>query len=244
MDYKIFFDNIRGSIPLTQGNVAGFERVIGFGESHGYSIKDTAYVTATAYWETANTMQPVKEAYWLDEDWRKKHLRYYPWYGRGDVQLTWEDNYKKAGKAIGVDLISNPEKALDPAISVQILYRGMENGWFSGKKLSDYITPLTASQTYASIQAEYRNARRIVNGTDKQDDIASIAIRIYKALQKASYTPKVESIPVVVETPPQPPIATPEPIPAGLEITLRKGDLSKVTLEDFYLALKSLYEEK
>lgn len=57
-----------------------------------------AYVIATSYWETNKTMVPVKEAYWLSENWRKDNLRYYPWYGRGYVQLTWEDNYKKASK--------------------------------------------------------------------------------------------------------------------------------------------------
>lgn len=238
MNYKDFFDAIRTTIPLTTGNVAGFERVIGYGEDKGYHIKDVAYVTATAYWETAHTMQPVKEAYWLSEDWRKKNLRYYPWYGRGDVQLTWEENYKKAGKELGVDLTTDPEKALDPKISVQVLYHGMEKGWFTGKKLSDYVTKNT-TQTYALTQAEYKNARRIVNGTDKDDEIASIAIKLYKALQKASYSPKVEVIPEPPKPPVQPPVAQPEV--SGLEIVLRKGELDKITLQDFYLALKSLY---
>lgn len=47
------------------------------------------------------------------------------------------------------------------------------------------------------------------------------------------------------ETPVQPPVAQPEPIPTPsteLELVLRKGELNKITLEDFYLALKSLYE--
>ena len=34
-----------------------------------------AYILATAYWETARTMHPVVEAYWLSEEWRKKNLR-------------------------------------------------------------------------------------------------------------------------------------------------------------------------
>ena len=38
-----------------------------------------AYLLATAFWETARTMQPVDEAFWLSEAWRKKNLRY----GRG-----------------------------------------------------------------------------------------------------------------------------------------------------------------
>ena len=41
-----------------------------------------AYMLATTFHETARTMLPVREAYWLSEDWRKQHLRYWPWYGR------------------------------------------------------------------------------------------------------------------------------------------------------------------
>lgn len=40
-----------------------------------------AYVLATVDWETNKTFKPVKEAYWLSENWRKKNLRYYPFYG-------------------------------------------------------------------------------------------------------------------------------------------------------------------
>lgn len=47
--------------------------------------------------------------------------RYWPWYGRGLIQLTWERNYRAAGKALGVDLISDPDKALEPETSARIL---------------------------------------------------------------------------------------------------------------------------
>lgn len=245
MDKKVFYDAIRKDIPLTTGNVAGFDRVLDYGETHGYRIKDVAYVTATAYHETAHTMQPVKEAYWLGEDWRKKNLRYYPWYGRGDVQLTWEENYKLASKELGIDLISDPDKALDPKISVQVLYKGMEQGWFTKKKLSDYITK-QVNQTYALTLAEFKNARRIVNGTDKDDEIAAIALKLYKALQKANYAPVVQSTPEPEKPSVQPPVVieTPIPVPNELELVLKRGDLSKVTLEDFYNALKTLHGDK
>src|SRR4029079_15992876 len=56
-----------------------------------------AYMLATAFQETNQTMQPVREAYWLSEEWRRRNLRYYPFYGWGYVQLTWEANYRRAG---------------------------------------------------------------------------------------------------------------------------------------------------
>jgi predicted chitinase len=32
----------------------------------------------------------------------QKKLRYYPWYGRGLIQLTWQDNYQKASDALKI----------------------------------------------------------------------------------------------------------------------------------------------
>lgn len=140
----------------------------------GLSKPHTAYVLATAKWETAHTMKPVREAYWLSEAWRKKNLRYYPWYGRGYVQLTWEDNYKKAGKKLGVDLTTNPDKAMEPEIAAKVLVTGCKEGWFTGKKLGDYTT--------------YEDMRRVVNGTDKKREIADLAREYEKALHDTKVT--------------------------------------------------------
>ena len=87
-----------------------------------------AYVLATAKWETNHTFKPVKEAYWLSEKWRKKNLRYYPYYGRGLVQITWKKNYEKFGKLLGIDLVDNPDLALKPDVAVFILVYGMMSG--------------------------------------------------------------------------------------------------------------------
>lgn len=51
-------------------------------KKQGLNLKNQiAYVLATTEWETANTFKPVKEAYWLSEEWRRKNLRYFPFYG-------------------------------------------------------------------------------------------------------------------------------------------------------------------
>lgn len=81
--------------------------------------------------ETASTFRPVREAYWLDdafgyeqaEAWRRTYLRYWPFYGRGYVQLTWASNYLVYGLAIGVDLVTYPGRALEPAIAADNLAR-------------------------------------------------------------------------------------------------------------------------
>lgn len=85
------------------------------------STASQAAVAATVAIETASTFEPVREAFWLSEEWRRNNLRYYPYYGRGYVQLTWDYNYRLYGERIGVDLLGNPDAALDPHISARVL---------------------------------------------------------------------------------------------------------------------------
>ena len=119
------------------------------------------YVLGTVDWETAHTFQPVKEAYWNSENWRKSHLRYYPYYGRGYVQLTWKDNYRKYGEKLGIDLVGNPDLALDPDNAMFILIDGFKTGAFTGKKITDYIN---------EDRTDFYNARRCINGLDRADE--------------------------------------------------------------------------
>jgi predicted chitinase len=127
-----------------------------------------AYVLATADHETAHTFQPVSEAYWLpDADaWRKRHLSYYPYYGRGYVQLTWEKNYELYGRLLGLDLVRKPDLALDPRTALFVLVHGFRTGHFTGRKLSDYVN---------DHRTDFLDARRCINGTDKQAEIAALA---------------------------------------------------------------------
>lgn len=125
-----------------------------------------AYILATANWETARTMKPVREAFWMSEQWRADKLRYYPWYGRGYVQLTWERNYRRAENELGVDLTSNPDAAMKPEIAAKVLVMGMMFGWFTGAALPVYVN---------DTKSDYINARRVVNGTDKAEEIAELA---------------------------------------------------------------------
>lgn len=143
----------------------------------GLLRNQAAYVLATAYWETARTMKPVEEAFWVrnPDVWRSKNLRYYPWHGRGYVQLTWEKNYRRAGVELGLDLTTDPDVVMQPKIAAQILVIGSLRGWFTGKKLGDYITLK---------KSDFVGARRIINGTDKARDIATIA-KIYDRELKA-----------------------------------------------------------
>ena len=92
------------------------------------------------------------------------------------MQLTWYENYDKAGRLLGIDLLNKPELALDAAIAARIMREGMLDGWFTGKKLANYVGLRTAN---------YVGARHIINGRDKAEQIAAQAVVFELALRKA-----------------------------------------------------------
>lgn len=158
-------------------NLGHTQKLITAAHACGYLRNQCAYLLATSFLETGYTMEPVREAYWVKnaEAWRKKHLRYYPHYGRGFVQLTWDYNYERAAKELNIpELCTNLDLALDPEIAAKIAVLGMQEGWFTGKKLSDYMT-LKTSRFY--------DARRIINGLDQASKIADFAKQYDAALK-------------------------------------------------------------
>lgn len=188
-------------------NLGYTQKILDVCRIRGILLNTTAYTLATAYWETGKTMEPVREAFYLGkkaEAYRKK-LRYYPWYGRGFVQLTWKENYIKAGKRLGVDFIKDPDLVMDPDLAARILVIGMEEGWFTGKDLDDYIDDIDESDE--EDRKEYESARRIVNGVDKKKEIAALALEYEKALREANYTPGVTLAEPTVEAPVEAPKA-------------------------------------
>ena len=60
----------------------------------------------------------------------------YKYRGRGLIQLTGKNNYKKYGDLLGVDLVNNPELANDPVIAQKIASSYYLNKG-KGKDLSD-----------------------------------------------------------------------------------------------------------
>lgn len=147
-----------------------------------------AYLLATAYHETAQTMQPIRE---YGE--RPYFAKYEPgtpigrdlgnsvagdgyrYRGRGYVQITGRRNYTRAGSKLGVNLIGDPDAALQPTIAARILIEGCREGWFTGRRLEDYL-PLGAAPDYVG-------ARRVINGTDRAQQIAGYARTFAAALQ-------------------------------------------------------------
>jgi hypothetical protein len=186
---------------------------------HGLLRNQAAYVLATALHETAHTMKPVRETLAKTDakakeiltkawkagklPWVKKDYWSDGWFGRGYVQLTHKANYERAGKKLGVDLVKHPSLAMEPKIAAEVLVLGSKEGWFTGRRLLDFMT-LTRS--------DYVGARKIINGTDKADLIAGYAKQYDVLLKAAGYGAEtVRPIPAAPVEPPKP--ATPIPVP-------------------------------
>ncbi len=183
-DKGAFFSTVRARLgSLNQLQVTGLETVLDACE--GAPLAHAAYMLATAWHETNKTMQPVREAYWLSEEWRKTHLRYFPWYGRGFVQLTWKVNYTKADAKCAAEFNLSPGAVLDepdlvmrPDLAAFIMRKGMDEGWFSGVSLGK-VLPSSGVAT----RQQYMNARTIINGHDKADLIEDYAQAFEHALR-------------------------------------------------------------
>ncbi|MEN3146781.1 hypothetical protein ABCW43_05670 [Neorhizobium sp. IRAMC:178] len=195
-----FFDFVRTRLfkgRLVTGQVEGLTAILdGWRERGGQGEgPPLAYVLATAFHETAATMQPVRETLAasdrsaiarLDEAFAAGRLGsvrtpYWrpdadgkSWLGRGLVQLTHRRNYEAMSDVTGIDLVADPGRAMEMPVSVAILIEGMRRGSFTGRKLGDY---------FGQGRADWVGARKIINGSDRAELVARHARAFAEALQ-------------------------------------------------------------
>lgn len=137
-------------------NLGDTQAIIAESKKRGVLRNQLAYILATAYHETAHTMKPIKE---MGGEAYLKSKKYYPWYGRGYVQITWESNYKQYG-------ITNADDALKPEVAMHVLFDGMLNGKFTGRRLDRYVN---------LGESNFASARQVVNKLDQYVLIAKYA---------------------------------------------------------------------
>lgn len=197
---KFFFDTTRKFLgPLKQTQVEGIEA--SFDEWENWveaklvtaDLKKLAYILATDYHESAHTFQAIKEfggeAYFVKKYWNNKlkakelgntcRQDAIDFCGKGKPQITGRANYRKMGKVLGIDLEKNPNLALDLKIATKIMFEGMlkaksYRGDFTGKSLEDYFTDHIDNPV---------EARRVVNGKDDAQLIASYYYELLKGLK-------------------------------------------------------------
>ena len=201
LDPAFLFDAMRRDVAggrLTQPQVSGTEAILDHWQA-GYARSDPrwlAYLLATAWHETARTMQPIHEygsaAYF--------NLRYSPpptgrsaalaaelgnveqddgdrFHGRGFVQLTGRRNYADWSARLGLDLIAAPDLCLEPAIAARILIEGSVLGTFTRRRLGEFL---------GRGREDWTGARRVINGLDRAAAIADIARRFHAAIRHGS----------------------------------------------------------
>lgn len=192
-----FYDFARTQLfggSLSQKQVAGMGAILDYWEANhaGEDKRWLAYLLGTAFHETDKKMQPINEyggtAYFdkrygpppvgknpglakaLGNNQQGDGSRYC---GRGFVQLTGRRNYADWAGRLHVDLVGNPDLCLTLGPAVQILIEGSIAGTFTGRRLNQYFN---------ATNADWKNARRIINGLDKAELIAGHAKNFYAAI--------------------------------------------------------------
>jgi len=190
LNRNFFFEQTKTTLfsgKFRQSQLEGLNAILDEWEKNHKQRDDRwlAYMLSTTHHETDRTMQPIEEygkgkTRPYGKNIKMDRTRYFDtanlFYGRGFVQLTWYENYVRAGKKLGVDMLKKPELTLQLKYATPILFYGMIEGWFTGRKLATYFNGPTE---------DWKNARRIINGTDKADLIADYAKKYYAAI---SYT--------------------------------------------------------
>ena len=188
------------------------------------SPDQVAYILSTA-WTESKMGQWMTESAWLSEKTaeRKGEDRYGPngvfgqdardlgntnpgdgakYMGRGFVQLTWKNNYRKMSQLLiqngfqysqdgvrygngqngtqKIDLVKNYRHVnKNKDLAARILVLGMDGGHYANSGGLDSYIP----ENQVATQAHFENARRIVNGVDKKKHIADNAQIIVKVLR-------------------------------------------------------------
>jgi hypothetical protein len=188
--------------PFTSDTEAGFEKLCreieNDPEARNMPPAEIAYMIATVWWETHIPRLKQRFLPCCEQGPREYFDKYEPgtklgdrlgntakgdgylYRGRGYVQITGKDNYRRLSRMLS----SDPEVLLGPGawmagealFAYQILARGMREGLFTGKKLADYKRP---DGSY-----NFVGARAIINGKDKANEIAAHAEAVLGLLLK------------------------------------------------------------
>lgn len=198
---KRFFGTVRNNFgKLTQEKVNNYNFLLGKFETGLFKLpSQMGYMLATMKIETNDTFYPVVEGYWIKKNRLQVLYNYYAnhnrgalrtifpnvekdstgkiisfgltYEGRGNVQCTHYDNYRKFG------LEKTPDKALEPETAFMIMEKGMANGIFTGKTLQRYVNEGAT---------DYYSARKVINGLDRASLIAGYAKQFRTGIELVS----------------------------------------------------------
>lgn len=184
---------------LSQSEVQGLTVITDVCGRASWPVSWTSYALATAFHETAGTMRPIKE-YGGDEYLRRRYdvtgmnptrakamgnihpgdgVKYC---GKGFCQTTWFVNYKRAEDETGLPFTTSPDLMLQPEPAADVMIRGMQDGWFTGRRTAKYLP-----NTGTAVRGAFIMARAIINGQDRADDVADYAIQFQTAIMRGGW---------------------------------------------------------
>lgn len=145
-------------------------------------LRCLAYILATADYETDRQFIPTADkthgkgmpyGEMIKLNGKPYSKPYQLYYRRGIIPLCWYENYERIGILVKRDLIHHPDLLLNTSLSIEILVDGMMNGWFTGKKLTEFFN-----------QGKYQwiGARSVVKTSEKSYFIAALAAEYYISL--------------------------------------------------------------
>ncbi len=201
--------------PLSEKQRGGMKDVIDVWTKNfaGGDPRWLAYILASIYHETGQMMVPVREGFKKTDQAAREHVRNMfirgivkrdyakpvngiSYFGRGRVQSTHFDNYRRLSRRFNKNFVNEPNLLLDSRIDAEVAVFGHVEGlWVPKFKLSDFIK---------GERCDYVGARRIVNGQDKASEIASFARTFERAVRAAIIArPATETVsePVIESAP-------------------------------------------
>lgn len=190
---------------LTKAQRNGIDTILDYWDSRPdlTDLRWLACYLGTPHHETARKMQPVIETCgprettnpsvdtaiarlerafaggkmpWVKRRYWAKDAKGLSWLGRGLPQVTHYPNYLKAEQKTGHKFTSDPAIMLQTGPAVEVMFKAMQEGWFTGKKLRDF---------FAGTKCDWRGSRRIINGTESADKVAAYCKLYYSALTLA-----------------------------------------------------------
>jgi len=206
MDRVVFYNSVRRSVfrgKLNEEQLEGMEQLLDVWDEYycDQNPQHLAYNLATAYHETAHTMQPIMErgrrSYFDKYEPGTRIGRMlgntepgdgYRFRGAGHVQNTGRRNARVATEELNarfgldLDLVAYPEMRLDPFVSAHSLFLGNLMGWWTGKGLTKYLDEDDRDEW-----GDYVRCRYVVNGRDKRELIARYATQFEEAILRSGY---------------------------------------------------------
>lgn len=154
-----------------------------------------AYMLGTVQHETAGTYDPIQEfggpdyfvklyspkgnAKLAKQLGNRNDQDAIDYCGMGFVQITGRANYVRFGKRLGIALAENPRMATIDYVAMAIMCEGMVYGLFTGLSF--------AKMDGDGGKAPYTQYRRIINGVDKADRIATYSVEHLRNFYNSVY---------------------------------------------------------